>query len=459
MLRKGSTRTLPMKNVICRTAKRSFPSRSETTAKNNVDSKLMKDASMRHNDQIRKQTYACVQASGKKTNELGRCGSSNEESGVATSKKIEKPIDNLEDASTSLRSIVAHPLGRASKRDSSSPTTQPSSHNLKIGKGTSVGGHKTLEALGRMPTRLIAVLLPRFEVWPRIFQKQFLDDDDVALYFLPSDCESSKERYIHFLKMIDTSDLAIRCHFKGQTLVPYLWGVLCHPSTSIPASRNGNLRQRFPRQEVSHLVLPILSMALLVFPLTFLFFVENRASALKNLNKISKEPLSHPQTIQGPYKSRDQKPSVKPPKFLSGTSLLPAAASKRTSNYAHELPKLSNCGEQSSSYRPDLTLEDIEKLIDDLVRETTTVWQMDEFRCRKPTTIDEAKAGVGRGCCEPFFLFIPLLQQVSSTHAQYGPVFCIAEAWFPYMWPNLEAAMYKLLSCDVASKCEHLYQL
>ncbi|KAG9450304.1 hypothetical protein H6P81_010269 [Aristolochia fimbriata] len=62
---------------------------------------------------------------------------------------------------------------------------------------------------------------------------------------------------------------------------------------------------------------------------------------IKNLNKISKEPLSHPQTIQGPYKSRDQKPSVKPPTFLSGTSLLPAAASKRTSNYAHELPKLS----------------------------------------------------------------------------------------------------------------------
>ncbi|KAG9457786.1 hypothetical protein H6P81_002294 [Aristolochia fimbriata] len=129
----------------------------------------------------------------------------------------------------------------------------------------------------------------------------FLDDDDVALYFLPSDCESSKERYIHFLKMIDTSDLAIRCHFKGQTL--------------------------------------------------------------------------------------------------------------------------------SSSYRLDLTLEDIEKLIDDLVRETTIVWQMDEFRCRKPTTIDEAKAGVGRGCCEPFFLFILL------------------------------APTNKLLSCDVASKCEHLYQL
>ncbi|KAG9439097.1 hypothetical protein H6P81_019262 [Aristolochia fimbriata] len=227
MPKKGSTSTLPMKNVICRTAKRSFPSRSETTAKNNVDSKLMKDASMWHNDQIRKQTYACVQASEKKTNELGRYGSSNEEPRVATSKKMEKPIDNLEDASTSLRSIVAHPLGRASKRDSSSPTshliknsddwkhsphlTLPENWERNISwrgsfevhgtlfegniyqgieayRSNSIG-HKALEALRRMPTRLIAVLLPRFEVWPRIFQKQFPDADDVALYFLPSDCE------------------------------------------------------------------------------------------------------------------------------------------------------------------------------------------------------------------------------------------------------------------------------
>ncbi|KAG9447006.1 hypothetical protein H6P81_013134 [Aristolochia fimbriata] len=100
-----------------------------------------------------------------------------------------------------------------------------------------------------------------------------------------------------------------------------------------------------------------------------------------------------------------------------------------TSCAAHPLNGTTVAGTQSSSYRPDLTLEDIEKLIDDLVRETTTVWQMDEFRCRTPTTIDEAKAGVGRGCCEPFFLFILL------------------------------APTNKRLSCDVASKCEHLYQL
>ncbi|KAG9450244.1 hypothetical protein H6P81_010209 [Aristolochia fimbriata] len=72
-------------------------------------------------------------------------------------------------------------------------------HGIEAYHSNSIG-HKALEALGRMPTRLIAVLLPRFEVWPRIFQKQFLDDDDVAPYFLPSDCESSKEAIYSFLE-------------------------------------------------------------------------------------------------------------------------------------------------------------------------------------------------------------------------------------------------------------------
>ncbi|KAG9453339.1 hypothetical protein H6P81_006243 [Aristolochia fimbriata] len=65
----------------------------------------------------------------------------------------------------------------------------------------------------------------------------------------------------------------------------------------------------------------------------------------QSLNKISKESLSHPQAVQGPHKSRDQKPSVKPPKFLSRTSPLPSAPSKRTSIAAHGLPKAKvNCG-------------------------------------------------------------------------------------------------------------------
>ncbi|KAJ4710605.1 Phosphoenolpyruvate carboxylase [Melia azedarach] len=68
----------------------------------------------------------------------------------------------------------------------------------------------------------------------------------------------------------------------------------------------------------------------------------------------------------------------------------PTQINRRTLQYKHiRLAHLLDYND-----RPDLGHEDREMLIEDMVREMTSIWQTDELRRQKPTPVDEARAGL-----------------------------------------------------------------
>eukprot|EP00262_Sarcandra_glabra_P016940 TRINITY_DN5653_c0_g1_i2.p1 TRINITY_DN5653_c0_g1~~TRINITY_DN5653_c0_g1_i2.p1 ORF type:complete len:242 (+),score=28.49 TRINITY_DN5653_c0_g1_i2:83-808(+) len=68
----------------------------------------------------------------------------------------------------------------------------------------------------------------------------------------------------------------------------------------------------------------------------------------------------------------------------------PTQINRRTLQYKHiRIAHLLEFNDRS-----DLTHEDREMLIEDLVREITSLWQTDELRRHKPTPVDEARAGL-----------------------------------------------------------------
>ncbi|KAK3263573.1 phosphoenolpyruvate carboxylase, partial [Cymbomonas tetramitiformis] len=68
----------------------------------------------------------------------------------------------------------------------------------------------------------------------------------------------------------------------------------------------------------------------------------------------------------------------------------PTQVNRRTLQYKHT--KLAALLEKYD--RPDLTPEEKDNLIEEVVRELTSLWQTDELRRRKPTPMDEARGGL-----------------------------------------------------------------
>ncbi|AAF15070.1 putative phosphoenolpyruvate carboxylase; 69384-74546 [Arabidopsis thaliana] len=68
----------------------------------------------------------------------------------------------------------------------------------------------------------------------------------------------------------------------------------------------------------------------------------------------------------------------------------PTQINRRTLQYKHI--RIAHLLEYNT--RSDLSVEDRETLIEDLVREITSLWQTDELRRQKPTPVDEARAGL-----------------------------------------------------------------
>lgn len=68
----------------------------------------------------------------------------------------------------------------------------------------------------------------------------------------------------------------------------------------------------------------------------------------------------------------------------------PTQVNRRTLQYKHT--RIAACLERND--RPDLNEEEREDVLNELVREVTSLWQTDELRRRKPTPLDEARGGL-----------------------------------------------------------------
>ncbi|KAJ6429721.1 hypothetical protein OIU84_021175 [Salix udensis] len=109
---------------------------------------------------------------------------------------------------------------------------------------------------------------------------------------------------------------------------------------------------------------------------------------LTNLSKSCDEVFN--QLLQGGTSADELYDSVCKQEVEIVLTAHPTQINRRTLQYKHV--RIAHLLDYND--RPDLTQEDKEMLIEDLVREITSIWQTDELRRHKPTPADEARAGL-----------------------------------------------------------------
>ncbi|XP_020271229.1 uncharacterized protein LOC109846405 isoform X1 [Asparagus officinalis] len=134
---------------------------------------------------------------------------------------------------------------------------------------------KAVDITKTMDANLKFNVLPRIRIWPTAFQIDPVDHQDVALYFLPSKHERSKENYMHLVKYINANDFSLLSQvgnielmiFSSEQLSTdneskemYLWGIfrkvrrknVCRIEPNAPAAtisfsnqRNNSIEKKF----------------------------------------------------------------------------------------------------------------------------------------------------------------------------------------------------------------------
>nr|AAD49968.1 Similar to gb/X90982 phosphoenolpyruvate carboxylase (ppc1) from Solanum tuberosum [Arabidopsis thaliana] len=136
----------------------------------------------------------------------------------------------------------------------------------------------------------------------------------------------------------------------------------------------------------------------------------------------------------------------------------PTQINRRTLQYKHI--RIAHLLEYNT--RSDLSVEDRETLIEDLVREITSLWQTDELRRQKPTPVDEARAGLNI-VEQSLWKAVPqYLRRVSNSLKKFTgkplPLTCTPMKFGSWMGgdrdgnPNVTAKVSLLIFYDLNSK-------